>query len=281
MLALVVVAGSVFGQSTPITPYEGATHTYTVDGLSATDHFAFVINHSSTDYSASTGANFTINSGQSGDVVGTTTTLSVKWVVGSASEAASDPYYIWIRVQDITTGCYNYRHLTVTPVANAIDFIVAAVGTGNEAYSGAIAGDDIGGGSDCAVPFDFDYNSDNSSAGDNGTTYTYFRVTRVNGSASYGWTTNFSKTNGTATIQESANGTIWTAYTTGATVTKGVAANVHYFRVLVDVSTTDQLITGIITGSVELTTLLSDGDSPESDNLTVKSVPTIGTFSGN
>jgi hypothetical protein len=283
MLALVIVTGSAFAQSTPTVPYEGATHTYTVNGLTVGDAWAFAVNNSSSDYSAAAThpATVTINSGGSGaSLAATSQTVSITWETGSAADG---DYFVWIRIQDQSSSCYNYRRFTVNPIPNALDFTIIAVGISDENATGlTLASDDNGGGSICPVVVNEDYNSDGGAAGSNGDTYAYFRINRTNGSASYGWEFNFTKTNGTATIEASADGTTWGAYTSGATVTKGAAANVHYFRVLVATSTTaDQLITGSLNDDVELTTLLTDAASPETDDITVKLIPTIGTFSAN
>jgi len=282
MIALVIMAGSAIAQSTATVPYEGSTYKYAVGGLTNGDTYTFTVNNSLTNPAAAptVAADVTINGAFSGTVDDASDTVSVTWNVGS--EDAGN-FYVWITIQDQTTNCYNYRRFSVNPIPNALEFVIAVAAVDSSEYTSATSiATRSDNGPTCAVPDAYNYNSDGGAAGDDGDTYVYFRVQRTNGSSAFGWTTKFSQTNGTS-IEESADGAsgTWSPYTAGTTVTKAAADNYHYFRVITGVSTSNQTITGTITGSVELTTGLTDGDSPESDAITINAVPTVGTFTTN
>lgn len=119
MLALVAVTGNVFAQSTPTAPYEGATHTYAVSGLTAGNTVNWGID---TDISngyddlAGSATTYTDN-GSTGNVNGVSS-INITWNVGSENDGI---YYVWISINDGT--CTTYRALEVNPVP-AVNYIV-------------------------------------------------------------------------------------------------------------------------------------------------------------
>ncbi len=291
MLSLVAITGKVFGQgSTPMAPYNGATHTYVVNGLTDNDLYVFAINTSSTGFNHAASGDYTVVSGTvdpgaPGTVSGSEASLEVTWNVGTGS----GPYYVWIRIQD-SEGCYTYRALPVNPVdappAYTVDFTVIAFdGTGDETTtSGTITGGSYEVAvSDVCPSFigeDWVLDALDDATTTDGSTYVYFRVNRYSTQAS-GWNIT-PATSGASTWEVSTDASSWSTMDATQSVASG---NVLYVRATVDNSTSQQVVsfdiqnTGQDAGGVA-----TDNDSPatgsnsNSASVTLDPLPEVGTF---
>jgi hypothetical protein len=290
MLSLVAITGKVFGQgSTPMAPYNGATHTYVVNGLTDGDTYSFGINKSSAGFSHEGSVDYSATGTLdpvTATVSGNTASLEVTWNVG----AGSGPYYVWIRIQD-SEGCYTYRALPVTPVnappAYTVDFTVIAFdGTGDETTTaGALTGGSYAVAvSDVCPSFigeDWVLDALNDASTTDGSTYVYFRVNRYSTQAS-GWNIT-PATSGASTWEVSTDASSWSTMNATQSVASG---NVLYVRATVDNSTSQQVVsfdiqnTGQDAGGIETDANTSGiGSDSNSASVTLDPLPEVGTFS--
>ncbi|MCL3782721.1 hypothetical protein EMN47_20230 [Prolixibacteraceae bacterium JC049] len=299
LVAMVGFSSTVMAQSTALAPYEGSTFTYTIGGLTSGDQITFFITHSTTVPTTSAGSNYTVGSGVTlgtgAAVSGTSADIEITWGVGAAAEVGTDgSYKLWVQVEDGGDGgCSNYRYVEISPVANAIEFDVIALGVGNATAPTDIATiTDQEGLSSCPDKFDFDYSTgaDGTGSGDDGDTYAYYKVTRTSGTSGKGWTFDFDATNeGSAVaygnIELSSNGSSFTVATGDGDLDDiSVAADVdvYYVRVKVAVSqSTDQAIVSTISSETEADTGLTDSSSNGAATFTVDQVATVGSFTFN
>lgn len=295
MLALVAVTGNVFAQtgSTPVAPYEGATHTYVLGGLTNGDTYVWGISTSANVYTTTTG-DYAVTStpalGNTGTVSGGSATLTVKWNTG----AAEDNYWVWIQIID-QEGCPTYRALPVNPITAPetyiVDFTVIALNaTGDEATAAA----DITSGSYEVNPTDVcpkfvgeDWISDggiNDASTTDGNTYVYFRVNRSsNPTTVSGW--NFTPTTSGASAWEvSTDASSWATMNATQNVSTG---DVLYVRATVQNATASQTVsfdiaaTGQDAGGVfKDANTASVGSNSNSASVTLNPLPEVGTFGG-
>jgi hypothetical protein len=122
-LLLCAFAQLARAQSTPVNPYEGASHTYVLDGLNPGVEYTFYM---------ATNANGSgvLNDGSVSEfdfldthtgIVGpeqSTATLPVLWNFG----AAENIYYLWVRLQN-PDGCSTSRYLRIVPQQNMFDLL--------------------------------------------------------------------------------------------------------------------------------------------------------------
>jgi VCBS repeat-containing protein len=123
VLMLTVLGLVAKAQSTPILPYEGATHTYTVNGLQEGVNYAFYITANANGtglYDDGATGEFDFKTVPTGTIgVGeSTATVDIGWNNG----ASSHNYYVWLEVT-IPGGCSNNISLQVTPQANDFDLL--------------------------------------------------------------------------------------------------------------------------------------------------------------
>jgi hypothetical protein len=110
-------------QSTPAKPYEGASHTYVVDGLTSGVEYTFFMASSANesdvldDVSVS---EFDFLGTQSGIVEPgqSAAALPVLWNFGAADHI----YYLWIKLQN-PDGCSTSRYLRIVPQQNMFDLL--------------------------------------------------------------------------------------------------------------------------------------------------------------
>ncbi|HPR31573.1 MAG TPA: hypothetical protein PLK12_05745 [Prolixibacteraceae bacterium] len=296
MLAMVAISAHVFGQgSTPTVPYEGATHVYTVNGLTDGDEYYFGINNEISVYTHEASADYTIVSGvitpgTPGTVSGSAASLSVTWNVGSGS----GPYYVWIYIED-ADGCGTYRSLPVTPTDApadyTVDFTVTALAlTGDElTTAAAITGGDwsdptVADVCPSFVGEDWIAGSISDNTMTDGNTYVYFRVNRYSTEAS-GWV--FTPEGTVATTWEiSTDANTWTEYTNNSAQSVASGTNTVYIRATVANATSAQTVALSIddpeaydAGGLEVDAeTVGIGSGVNVASVTLDPLPTVGTF---
>lgn len=201
MIALVIVAGTAFGQSKYTDAYVGANHNYTVGGLNTGDEYQFIITAATIvtpPLNPVAGSVFDMSSG-TGTTVGTapiSVTANIKWnTIGD--------YNVWLQVKNGTTGCYNYRYQTVHVTAYPVKFTAFALTAGDDlTLPGQIT---IAGGPNISACPGFVNENFNAAVGNTpteGSTYIYFKITRsltTGTTSNSNWTFTPSTTNSTAT----------------------------------------------------------------------------------
>lgn len=141
VLVILLCAISLAGmaQSSPTHPYEGATHTYVVNGLTpGTDYLFYVSAHEDGSGVLDDGSTFEfdfLNSpngtvGQNESIA----KLPVVWNNGAASYA----YYLWIELSK-PGGCSTRRGLKILPQANQFDLLSENLPVDNTASCPAIS----------------------------------------------------------------------------------------------------------------------------------------------
>ena len=293
MLALVTVTSKVFAQSySAITPMEGVSYTYTVNGLTAGDTYSMGINSTygtlshETNASAYTATAITDASVSASGIA----TFDVTW----NSDASGSTYYLWISIKD-AQGCSTFRALAINP-QDAVDYNVNFDVVALDINDGTITPADLNGitgqttlAETCPPKVDADQLAVdiNDATTNDGHFFAYFRVTRtasntVNSSWSF---------NPTVTTVDGATAGAWTvstdggatfnAFTAPQTIATGV--NVLYVRVQIDNAATaaDRSIV------LNIGDTTSDSGGGEVDQntigvnvatITVDPLPTVGTF---
>ena len=294
MLALVTFTGNVFAQtgSTPTSPYEGATHTYVLGGLTIGDNISSGIDNDLSDgYQNVTSTNYSITAQTTGALSGTTASITVDW---NAAAGGTGTYYVWFQIQD-AAGCYTYRALPVNPVdapaTYIVDFTVIALNSAGDettTSSAITSGTYIVNPTDVCPKFvDEDWISDggiNDATTTDGNTYVYFRVNREsNPSTPSSWNIT-PTTSGASTWEVSTDASTWTTMNATQNVASG---NVLYVRATVQNATTSQIVsfdianTGQDAGGLFVdSNTASAGSKSNSASVTLNPLPTVGTFGG-
>jgi VCBS repeat-containing protein len=123
MFLLTVFGLAAKAQSTPFNPYEGATHTYTVNGLAEGLDFNWFIT-ANTDgsglYDDATTGEFDFKTPSTGTIgVGeSTASVDIQWNNGASLHI----YQLWLEVT-IPGGCSNNIRVQVTPQVNNFDVL--------------------------------------------------------------------------------------------------------------------------------------------------------------
>lgn len=285
VLALVLVANTMFGANTKTTPANGSTWTYTVAGMSANDNddVNFKVNQDNSSFTVAAVATSEAEIISSDATIGATTTgeanVQVTWKVTSGT------YYLWVQVTDDAgtspTGCSNYRYITIYPEAN--NFVVTVYGMGvddNATYTNKTAGvDDL---TDCAAFVNADFQETTE---DDGNSYVFFSVNRTGGNTSSTWSFTMTITNSVGsdiTEFDYNDGTGWTAsHSEASSITVLAAQNQVVIRILKANTAAGQTVTGDI-GSTAVETLgnLADSGGDNSKTITISSYPDLytGTF---
>lgn len=123
VILLCVISFEGMAQSSPAHPYEGATHTYVVNGLTpGTDYFFYVSANEDGSGVLDDGSTFEFDflSNAYGNVETgqNTASLPVAWNNGAAEHA----YYLWIELTN-PGGCSTKRGLKILPQANMFDLL--------------------------------------------------------------------------------------------------------------------------------------------------------------
>lgn len=117
------LAISASAQSTPMHPYEGATHTYVLNGLSpGVEYIFFITSHADgsglldqneiNEFDFLTCPNGIVKANES------TAKLPIKWHYGASFRA----YYLWVTLTP-PSGCSTSRSLEILPQPNAFDLL--------------------------------------------------------------------------------------------------------------------------------------------------------------
>lgn len=292
MIALVIVTGSAMGQGSNILPEIGSTKTYTVNGLTSGDTYAFIVSSNLEDIqnAASTVPNteYAFVGASSGPVIATgIVTAQITWKkLGN--------YRVWITVTDAAGGCINYLYVPVEVVHNNFNVSIIALGTGDERDTDINAKSEVT--TDC--PKFVDENFIHSADNNEGSTYAYFKVTRSVTTAS---TSNWTLTpaiSGTAEDnitkwESSINGANWSQVGTAVAdmegpfvVTDATGTDDYvWFRATltnIPVAAATTLIFDFGTSAQEVSSTISDKNTVglNTATLTISPLPTIGTFTG-
>lgn len=164
LVLLLFIGLAAHAQSTPLNPYEGATHTYTWSGLTEGWEYELYLSANADGtgiYDAMTAEFGLYNASGTVGADGKAST-EISWNYG----AASNIYYFWLKAT-IPGGCSNMRHVRVTPQANQFDLLSENVPVTNTISCPATASED-----------GFDPSSDSYHAG---STVLYFKVKRAYG----------------------------------------------------------------------------------------------------
>ncbi len=284
----------VFAQSySAITPMEGVSYTYTVNGLTAGDTYSMGINSTygtlthqtnATAYTATPVTDATVPA--SGIV-----TFDVLWESG----ASGTTYYLWIEIED-ASGCSTFRALAINP-QDAVDYNVNFDVVALDINDGTITPAGLNGitgqttlAEACPPMVDPDQLADdiNDATTNDGHFFAYFRVTRtanpntVNSSWSFSptVTTVDGATAGTWTVSTDG-GTTFNAFTAPQTIATGV--NVLYVRVQIDNAATAADRSIVL--NIGDTTSDSGGEEVDQNTIgvnvatiTVDPLPTVGVF---
>lgn len=292
MLALVIVAGSAMAQGTSITPFAGATYTYTVGGIDAgtTTRLAQISFKEAGGSSKAIGdatsisiGTTTTNPGAAANTSGTLSTpnWNITLPIGATSltfnatfgaSVALAESQIWIEIFNDAAGteCSNSMYLTVTPVANNLDFSIIA--TLPET---------------CPTPETPTAQKTDAVANQTIITYT---VSRIDGTPNYNWSFELALNDDmslTETVVVSAGGTI-----TPASGVYTIPGSLNSATVTVTITnapgTNDATYAGTISNMKQYigatTTLNSSANkltTNDTDNTILLEVPSIGSFEGN
>lgn len=124
VLILTAFGLNVKAQSTALRPYEGATHTYTWNGLQEGVDYQFYVAadaSGSVIYDDGTTGEFDFLNNSASGTVGTgesTASAQIVWNNGASTHA----YYLWFKVTG-SSGCSNYRYVEVLPQVNNFDLM--------------------------------------------------------------------------------------------------------------------------------------------------------------
>ncbi len=310
LIGLVGFSSKLFAQgSTPVAPYEGATHNYVVNGLTPGDRVTMGISSSATVYTDNVVAAPTSFSSKTQSPSGTLaqlgagiTTASLQVIWGADAGNTPTTFYIWIQIQD-SEGCSTYRNLPVTPV-NApatpyvVDFTVTALNVSGDATTTAaniLAAD----ASDYTVENlcpvfegeDWTLSTPDDATTNDGSSYVYFRVNRHQAASIISSWTFTPEVSGTITnLEISTDAANWSALTNNAaysvTSTVSSVVNVVYVRALITNGTFAQTITLDIDSpdAFDAGGLYHDAETAGVGSVSnvasveVNPLPTVGTF---
>jgi len=137
MLCLGFVAFSTksFAQSsTPLKPYDGATHTYTFDGMVDGYNYQFYLttDPQEKDHTVTVPATSGVLTGASGivgDDLAGKASVSIKWdVAASGLYKITNPLYLFVKIWDetaMTNVCVNYKAVQIIPTSNIFNVIAS------------------------------------------------------------------------------------------------------------------------------------------------------------
>lgn len=135
LLSLAICVGlasfvsQVSAQSTAIAPYDGATHTYTFDGIDDGREFEFFVTQTP-DFSATRIPDFgTFTTSATGTVAGAGAAVTIQWATdASAVTKYATGVFVFVKIHETTAGtdiCENYKAVKVIPVPNAFNILLA------------------------------------------------------------------------------------------------------------------------------------------------------------
>lgn len=123
LLAVMAFSAKTFAQSTALVPYDGATQTYTFDGIHQDYSYEFIVSTSATDWNAAPTKTWGVFSTSAPQVVGSDNKASVS-ITWDANASANFPsgLYLYIHVFDNSGSpdlvCDNYKAVLVKPTGN-------------------------------------------------------------------------------------------------------------------------------------------------------------------
>lgn len=246
LVALVLITNTALAQD-KWAPVAGASYDYSVSGINPNGStYAFSVNTSTSTAGGSSSA--TITGAATGSIAsGSTGSATIEWLDAGT-------YNLWLEVTGTSTECtsVNRRYVPVTVTANDFDVAVVALGTSVSTTWDGVDWTTDGAQDDTACPeFAFGYNFLNS-AGNDGSSYVYFRVDVLDKNlAGYDWNLNLDFA-GTGTFSDikysSANAGSWTDYTDNAALSN-LSAGSYLFRVSVENATSSIDVTAEATAT--------------------------------
>ena len=279
-------ASKVFAQSIPLAPWEGAIHTYRVNGIANGSQFEFGVSTTADGYN-NTGSFYNITTATTG-TVGSDGIASVviEWEEGAA---AAGYYYVWINIID-SDNCGTFRALLVDPIPAITDpynvnFGIVALQTGDDQTDPVDIIDNAGSTSEESCPAFVDENwlftTLTDATVNDGYSYVYFRINR----SSVTWpSTTWSITptvSGSANNWEYSNSAaaVFTSFTSGNAIGGITTGNDLYLRARVTNGNSAQDITvSIADGGDDAQTNETATHTENSATLTVRPVPAVGNF---
>jgi hypothetical protein len=287
LLMLVAVTNKMFAQSTPLQPWEGAIHTYTVNGMTSGNSYEFGVNTTAGDYTNG-GSFYNITTSASGTVGSDgRASVAIEWQAGAA---AAGNYYVWIRITD-SDNCHTYRALLVDPQPASTDpydvnFGIVALQTGDDETDPVTLINLAGSTSETSCPAFVDENwvlTTLSATGSDGYSYVYFRIRRTSAMwPSTTWAITPTAV-GAATNWEYSYSpaTAFAAFTSGSAITGINTGNDIYLRARVTNGTSSQAITVSIANGDDTANAFNNAAThvEPSATLTVLPVPAVGSFS--
>lgn len=282
-------AGKTYAQSTAYAPYDGATHTYTVGGLTNGDTFEFYlskdpngINKTSTVSDAGIISTTTNSVGPDGKA-----TVTIQWASDASSKYGSG-LYLFIAVT--SSSCPNYRDVKIMPVANI--FAVTLIDVTGQSNPGIATGPFSNPSCpDIILGQKFQPVVNSGSTPSDGQTMLTFRVDRKN--STNAWKFNFSincsltSTTYTYSITGKATsslGSVATTPTGPVDVTCAVGDDYAFITILVDNKQGDSPSFKVTINSAQDTqTGTSDLTAGVAKSIThtIDKLPVIGSFTGN
>jgi len=286
-LGLVSFASELSAQSTAIAPYDGATHTYTFDGITdgldyefyvstnpngiaqagLITNFGILVNDANTDGVAT-------HTELGGVVTGNEVSVDITWDLTAAAKygisgSVQTGVYLFVRVFDASdaTVCENYKSVMITPKTNAFDVTLADV----DALTNPSCPD-----------LNNDFNPLESSYNLGKTTLT-FEIDR-SGSTN-NWSFDFDITQvGTGAFTYSVEGAPAVSGTTGGTINVPVnnytANNATIVIVVDNVTNESPVFTLEVKNAADDVTSVIPVAMPASVGHTISTMPAIGSFTG-
>jgi hypothetical protein len=289
---LSTISAGVFAQSTntAVTPMEGSTFTYTVNGLTQGDTYSMGINDVAGDLTHDASPLYAASAVSSQSVpAGGVVEFPVTWNTGSA---AAGEFYLWIEITDQIDNCSIHRTLVINPIEAVdynVNFNVLALSLDDGSITPAELAAITGGTSvEAKCPPIVGEDRVAESLGDvmdDGYMYAYFKVVRTaSPDVESQWTFNpseFSIDGGSATGN-------WEVSTDGASFTAMSApqqfnSDLLYVRVQVDNIATDSdrpIVLNIGENTADVGGLETDANTVGANSATiyVSPLPTVGTF---
>tara|TARA_R110001583_G_scaffold6427_3_gene32561 strand:- start:11763 stop:12638 length:876 start_codon:yes stop_codon:yes gene_type:complete len=277
---LVSFASELSAQSTAIAPYDGATHTYTFDGITDGLDYEFYVSTNPngivqagliTDYGILVG-DAPVDGILGGVVSGGEVSVDITWDLTAAAKygaagSVQTGVYLFVRVFDTSdaTVCENFKSVMITPTTNAFNVTLADAGT-SPSCPDLINGFN---------PLESSYNS--------GKTTLTFEIDR-SGSTN-NWTFDFDITQvGTGAFTYSIEGGLAVAGTTGGTINVPVnnytVANATIVIVVDNVTNESPVFTLEVKNAADDVTSVIPVAMPASVGHTISTMPAIGSFTG-
>ncbi len=288
LLSLAICLGLVSfasAQSTAIAPYDGATHTYTFDGITNGLDYEFYVSTNSNGISQAgliTNYGILVNDANTdgvatytelgGVVTGNQVSVDITWDLTAAAKygatgSVQTGVYLFVRVFDTSdaTVCENYKSVMITPTTNAFNVTLADAGTSPSCP-------DLNNG---FIPLESSYNL--------GKTTLTFEINR-SGSTN-DWTFDFDITQvGTGAFTYSVEGGSAVAGITGATtnvpVNNYTASNATIVIVVDNVTNESPVFTLEVKNAADDVTSVIPVAMPVAVGHTISTMPAIGSFTG-